>query len=814
MKSFFRFLGRNKLYSLINVTGFVFSMAFVILTAAYTWHESTVDRFHKDAGRIYLLMNRTCDGWWEEGDAFPVAGWYKETFPDVEDVCAVSVCDDVISVVSPDWRQEKVQDAVTLFCMDNFFIFFSYPLLEGTPETVLGDPYAAVVSESFADKMFGDADPLGKPLKISDSTVVTIRGVMKDFNRTMLPDADLILRVERLPEFNRNFSMEGLNSSSSSITYIKAAPGIDMNIHREDALKMYSRNAYWIFNAADFPFANTDVRFVRLDEAYFFNNGQYSSILDSDTDANEFAGRYSLHFGDRNLVQLLWILVVLVMVFSLFNYINLSVIQAGFRYKESATRRLVGASRLSVYTRLMAESLCMASLSFVLALSLALALRPYAEGLLQSEIDLSVLMSPGGIAVCVLLVLFVSFMSGMLPSYIVASVRPIEMVNGTSRYLLKKTIGDIFLGVQIAVTFVLLSLAFVTGRQIYSMCNAPLGYETADILYADCFIPVVFEKGGKEAFCSAAEAIASIPGVSRVGVATSLPTAGRNSIMDEYNHRSMAADWVEVDSTAFSIMGFNVLRDNGTDVGGACFLSRGGYEAMGLPIDASYVDVGDEYSSYSETVVLRGMIEDIRQTNILSVPEPTFVSVYNHWDETYSPFTTIVVEVSGDHAEVCNSVNRVLDDNFSGNSDVEAAFLNDKVHDSFIQQFRLNKILVCFAVVALVISVIGLVAMSLFYMRQRSHDISIRKVFGADNRQSFIYLVSPFMLYSVIGIAAGCPLAWYLTDAWLSGFSYRVSGIGWYMLATAIFCLAVSYAAVSIQGRIVSRVNPVDNIRM
>ena len=115
------------------------------------------------------------------------------------------------------------------------------------------------------------------------------------------------------------------------------------------------------------------------------------------------------------------------------------------------------------------------------------------------------------------------------------------------------------------------------------MCNAPLGYETADILYADCFIPVVFEKGGKEAFCSAAETIAGIPGVSRVGVATSLPTAGRNSIMDEYNHRSMAADWVEVDSTAFSIMGFNVLRDNGTDVGGACFLSRGGYEAMGLP---------------------------------------------------------------------------------------------------------------------------------------------------------------------------------------------------------------------------------------
>lgn len=96
MKSFLRFLGRNKLYSLINVTGFVFSMAFVILTAAYTWHESTVDRFHEDAGRIYLLMNRTCDGWWEEGDAFPVAGWYKETFPDVEDVCAVSVCDSVL----------------------------------------------------------------------------------------------------------------------------------------------------------------------------------------------------------------------------------------------------------------------------------------------------------------------------------------------------------------------------------------------------------------------------------------------------------------------------------------------------------------------------------------------------------------------------------------------------------------------------------------------------------------------------------------------------------------------------------------------
>ena len=124
LKSFFRYLGRNKTYTLINVIGFALSLAFVILTMAYTWQESTVDHFHKDADRIYIAVNKTAEGWWEAGDALPVTYWYKETFPEVEDVCpVVSVKDVAIEC------RGGQQEAVTLFTEDNFFSFFSFPLV-------------------------------------------------------------------------------------------------------------------------------------------------------------------------------------------------------------------------------------------------------------------------------------------------------------------------------------------------------------------------------------------------------------------------------------------------------------------------------------------------------------------------------------------------------------------------------------------------------------------------------------------------------------------------------------------------------------
>lgn len=811
LKSYFRYLGRNKAYTLINVLGFALSLAFVILTIAYTWQESRVDAFHRDADRIYIVMNKDVDGYWDEWNALAVAYWYEETFPDVESVCPV-VRNGNLSVACEDRELE----AVTLFTEENFFGFFSYPLVSGNPETVLDEPHEAVLSESFARRMFGTEDPVGKTLRISDSTVVVVSGVMEDWEKTVLPSADLLLRVERACDFEPGLTRQNTNHAGVATTCLKMRPGKDMNEHRQEALEMYKRKGYWIFNPDYVRWAKTDVMFLRLDKAYLFQTGQYNSILDSDTEVDEFAlnDEYALRHGDKQLIGVLWVLALVILFFALFNHINLSVAQAEFRYREAATRRLVGASRLSVRLRFLAEALGLTLFSFLLALLLVFAFRPYAEDFLETGIDLSVLGSPEGIVLCLLLVLCVSLVAGWLPAGRMSAAKPIDIVNGTFLQRSKRVAGPVFIAFQAGTTFVLLSLALVTAAQVRSMLHAPLGYKTSHVMDVGCFMPVVFD-GKEAAFYAALEQTRRIPGVERVGVATNLLAVSGNSMGAWYNGRFLEAYWMTMDSVAFHIMGFEVLRDNRTERLGGCFLTKRAYELMGLPVDADEVEVKQEFNGeeFKKRIPLRGMIGDMRQQNILSEFAPCFIELYDNYAEYEDLFYDLVVEFSGNPMSIHRAVKAVTEECFGPEAEIEISFLDQNVQNTFVQQIRLNKLLACFAGVALLVSVLGLVAISVFHMRQRLQEMAVRKVFGADNRQVFWHLLKPFMVCVGIGIVVGLPVAWYLMDSWLSGFSYRLSGMAWYMVLVAAFCLVVSFVALGIQGRIASRANPAENLK-
>ena len=270
-----------------------------------------------------------------------------------------------------------------------------------------------------------------------------------------------------------------------------------------------------------------------------------------------------------------------------------------------------------------------------------------------------------------------------------------------------------------------------------------------------------------------------------------------------------------MDSVAFRLMGFEVLRDNRTEALGGCFLTKRGYELMELPADADEVEMKQESreEEFKKRIPLRGMIGDMRQRNILSEATPCFIELYDNYAEYGDLFYDLAVEFSGNPMSIHRAVKEVTEECFGPEAEIEISFLDQNVQNTFVQQIRLNKLLACFAGVALLVSVLGLVAISVFHMRQRLQEMAVRKVFGADNRQVFWHLLKPFMVYVGVGIILCLPLAWYLTDSWLSGFSYRISGMAWYMFLVAAFCLVVSFVALGIQGRIASRANPAGNLR-
>ncbi|MDE7338899.1 MAG: ABC transporter permease, partial [Bacteroidales bacterium] len=181
-----------------------------------------------------------------------------------------------------------------------------------------------MVSQTFARKLFGSEDPIGQSLRISDSTTVVVSGVMKDIAHSTIPYADILFRLERIKEFNFAIAKDNASNAGACANFYKLYPGKDLNVHREDILEMF-KERYWLYRLG---YAQ-DMRFVSLKDTYFEGFGTTNNLM----------------FGSRRLVLVLFAVGLIILLFAVFNYINLPVAQSGRRAKEMATRRLLGSSR-------------------------------------------------------------------------------------------------------------------------------------------------------------------------------------------------------------------------------------------------------------------------------------------------------------------------------------------------------------------------------------------------------------------------------------------------------------------------------------
>ena len=446
-KSFLKFLGRNKAYTLIDVFGLSVSLMFVLLIAVYTVQEMSTDKFHTKADRIYLVGN---ENWMATGAAIPYK--IKERYPEVEKVCPV-VADNSsnIVVVSGD-RKLK---ANVMFADSTFFDFFDFRLLQGTREQALAAGNYAVVSSSFARKMFGTDDPMGRQLVVGDTISATINGVVEDLLHSSIPEADVIVRWEQVRYLNWSLAPDQLGNAGSTSAFVLVREGSDFPSRAEDMAHWF-KEFYWPYQYG----TAKEVRILPLSEQYFAKAASYSS----------------LRKGDWRFVIVLMSVGFLILIFAVINYINLTVAQAGFRAKEMATRRLLGSSRGELFMRLMLESTLLTFISLVIGVLLALAVVPFVNDLLQTHVYMSVLGSPVWLLALVSLTVVVGVLSGLLPAIIISSSKPIEVVRGTFRAKTKMVFSKFFIVFQNVITITMIAASIVMVSQIVHMINAPVGY--------------------------------------------------------------------------------------------------------------------------------------------------------------------------------------------------------------------------------------------------------------------------------------------------------------------------------------------------
>lgn len=772
IKSFLKFLSKNKAYTLIDVFGLSVSLMFVILISVYTVQELNTDRFHENGDRIYVLGNES-----GEQTAVPISYRLQERYPEIEKICPVIPRS---FMGMPVYYGDKKLKSETICADSTFFDFFSFKLTEGLPNQVLQDPYGAVVSETFANKMFGSENPIGKSLRIGDSTNVVITGIMEDIRKSVLPYADMMIRIERAGDFNPSLSKESYGNAGATVGFLMLQKGANLESKKEDMIS-YFKEIFWPYQINVWK----EITLTPLNDLYFTPFG-YSN----------------LNHGDRKFVLVLMSVGILILIFAIFNYINLTVAQAGQRAKEMATRRLMGSSRKELFFRLMLESLGLTVISFALGLLFAWAVVPYANELLNTRLYLSEACTPLWIGTAVAVIVLVGGLAGLLPALLISAAKPIEIVRGTFRRQTKMVFSKCFITFQNIITIATLAAALVMGLQIYHMIKAPLGYNTRNILVMEN------QFSSDNEMSMGLDRLRQLTSVRSIGLSNGTPFDGTNNMTGVYEGKSLSFQQMTLDSAAFKILGLEILKDNhvaSTDERRYWYLTERAFRDMDLSQDAKVFHLEG-----SGPATILGVIKDFHLRNIVSESSPVMLRFSDFKQPGAYPWN-ILIEVEGDPYTALTDIREVVED--VTKIEFEGKYLDKQIQESFDSQIRLVKIVVIFACIAILISLLGLLAMSTYFIQQRSQEIAIRKVFGSENKAILIRLVSTFLNYVGIAFIIATPAIWYFMREWLSSYSYRISLSPLLFILPGLFCVIVSLLAVFVQSYRAATANPVNSVK-
>lgn len=794
MKYFFRFLKNNPLYAVINVVGLALSLMFVILIGDYTYRQFSIDKWHKNHERIYVLGTENGNSLLSWPDC---AHSLKDRYPEVEDVCCVYMHNGKIKHEGKAYEESQGDNAGNIMLADsNFFRFFDFKMIDGDRETALDSPEKCVVTESLAKALFPDGNALGQPLQIEgtryvlvsddngdpydSSLVYTVSGVIKDLDKTVfLNETAVIANFERAPQvlgYRLRNDLMASGPLGSALSFLMLRPGASLEDKIED-LTSYCIESIPVFNF----YGNTKAAIIPLDDLMF-------------APQNTGAG---LQTGDKSLLGILLAVVLAILLFAVTNYINLTVANTGFRAKEMATRRLLGSDGLGISLELIGESTLMVFISFIIGGALALLLEDKMAVLFKGKIDILKDINFSTVSVSLLFIVLTGIISGIMPTISLSKYKPIDVVKGSFRYHSKMVLSRIFIILQNVITMTMMAATLTILLQMNHLVKAPLGYNTENIYRVSSDNPEVLRNALKsQPFI---QGIGSFSGTSLDGNYCSMST---RKDKDNNNLLVYLTTW---DKEFIDIMGINLVKDNHLS-GDVKYINEELAGKLSLGDGESEVTWGD-----GSVTQVAGVFSNFHMTNILDPYQPFLISVKDT-DEIEDPNFMVKTDGSPDaRKKLCDLIKEV--DGTTEDLDWKVQSIESTVKASLTEEKNTMRVVGIFTGVAVLISILGFIGMSLFFIRQRKKEIGVRRIMGSTTNEVLSLLLTKFCAPLLVSFIFAVPLSWFIMDKWLEGFSYRIGLSPWIFIASGAVSLLIAVVSIFFQTLHAAHSNPADAIR-
>lgn len=770
--TYLKFLLRNKLYTFIEVFGLSVALGFVILLASYAGTEFSVGTKQPLSKQLYAVGS---------GDYFGMTvGTSEEFFPSIPEIKEWTRFAEVNGsyvTAGDDYYTVKEASIDT-----NFFKLFDYRLSGCPRDRVLENEDEVIISESFSKKLFGNEEPVGRTIVHNGARRVVV-GVIQDFGPSdVFEDFDLFTSFRRFEK-----TVARMDNFGSTIPIIRLEEGTDPEIVRQSLLKSFVD--YWDYYAAE-----NDGSFLwgasvtRLDEIYFSDLEVYSVFRQ----------------GDRKQVGLLFIVALALLVSAIFNYINLTVAQTGKRAKEMATRRLLGEKSSSIVLRFLLESLAFTFGCFAIGCLLAYWFKPFFDNVLSTDIVL--VPDVAAVVWSVLSIVVISAVSAILPVIMISRFKPVDVVKGEFRFKNKMVFSKVFIVLQVVFGTVLIAMAVTMTAQLRYLAGLQVGYNTKDII--QLYDPLMVTGDSKMVLM---DRLKTLPQVTDVGFSLSSPLrCGANAIHDDNRQLTGWLRMPVMDTASFRILGFSLTEKYSELSSGKIVLTETSKKKLGTSEEHTGLGYnGNEYE-------VCGIVPDFRVGNALFEPMENEQNAIKIVDASYKYANILILKITGDRAEAMAAVKDAFKtfakEVYGIPADAEAFYLDEKWVDELKGTKNTMLLVMSFMFVAILISVLGLFAMSLYFTEQQSRQIALRKVFGADVGSVVWTLSRSFMVMGLVAVVLAVPLVlWGITN-YLQGFHTRIAFPWWAVVLAVLISLLVSFLSVLGQTYGAATRNPVKTL--
>ena len=786
MKSYLKFLFRNKLYTVIEAVGLAVSLAFVILIGISVIDQLRIRRDTPSGMNLYSIGPDSYGTEYRNLDLL-------SSIPEIKSLAAFKRVEFLA-----DMNGEK--DMVMAMVADPGIIDY-------VPQQVIhGDiaPFrngsGVLITESAARKLFPEKDPIGEFVTIAnigiegeDETPVSERivAVIGDPSYSILDDFDLMFNFSsKIPAVVELVESDLFNTGNGQFVNVLAdmQPGFDMEEFSSKYVDLFDQ--YVNKGDKDKPMATA-----------------FSDIFFS---SDSFEG---LRQGNRLYIIVLAILGLILLVSAILNYINLNLAVSGERAKEMATRQLVGASRTSVVFKGIAESTFFTLICYAFSILLAEWMVPLLNGLKPNDFTIPFHIPFNGtfLLISLTLVVVIGFLSGFIPALVMASYRPLDVVTGQVRRKRKMGANRVFIGFQTVLSLLCIVASLSVEAQLRFMLKQDVGNTPVKNLYH-------FWPGMYEPIADFGNTLAAYPQVKAIGYGTGYPT---RSWGIQSGPEGALYSTVDCDSSAFRMLGFRIKEQWGESIPGTFWITEEARNYIGVTEEDS--NPSRLWGAYPNPMItaIGGVVENFRSSPVNAanrfgfgndIQELCAVNI-----EREEELSGIWIETRGDRAEFDRwfkgQVRHYYHDT-KGLSDILAfpgvlcGYLDDIISQEYDELKRYVQLVEIFTLVAVLLSILGMIAMSTWFAASNAKGVAIRKVFGSTVKLEVKRLSRSFFALTVAAIAIGIPLSVWMVGRFLERYPERISGYWWIFAIAAFITIVIAMGSVLWQTLKAAKTNP------